>query len=197
MIDQIPFDVSVSYDERGHDIANRPAEMRQAIQWLSEQLTRADLEPRQRAQAYGMCGVWARVLHDFDAAHTFLQRALDLAQQLNDPRLLFVNRIRLAHVYQWQRQFDRSNALFADLLATSRDQPGLAAQLDFLYQHAGKNALDQQQYDRAEQYFTQALHLRRLKADPALIESTEQALAALQHQRQHRKLNESDSAPGS
>lgn len=184
MIDQIPFDVSVSYDERGHDVANQPAEMRQAIDWLCEQLTRTDLELRQRAQVYGMCGVFSRTLHDFDAAHRFLQQALDLAQQLDDPRLLFNNRIRLAHVYQWQGLFDRSNALFEDLLTTSLDQPSFAAQLDFLYQHAGKNALDQQQYERAEQYFQQALQLRRVKADPALIESTEHALAIAQQHKQ-------------
>lgn len=185
MIDQIPFDVSVSYDERSHDVANQPAEMRQAIDWLCQQLTRADLEPRQRVQVYGMCGVFSRTLHDFDAAHRFLQQALDLAQQLDDQQLLFINRIRLAHVYQWQGLFDRSNALFEDLLTTSRDQPSLASHLDFLYQHAGKNALDQQQYELAESYFLEALQLRRVKADPALIESTEQALAVVQQRRPH------------
>lgn len=184
MIDQVPFDVSVTYDEQVHEVARRPAEMRQAIGRLSERLEDAALDRRQRARVYGMCGVYARILRDFDAAHTFLRQALDLAEQLDDQRLILVNRIRLAHVYQWQAQYARSNELFENLLATSHDQPLLASHLDFLYQHAGKNALDQQQYDRAEHYLREALRLRRAKADPALIESTKHALALVRQRKQ-------------
>ncbi|HEY0735936.1 MAG TPA: hypothetical protein VGD69_13570 [Herpetosiphonaceae bacterium] len=183
MSDQVPFDVSVTYDEQGHEVASRPAEMRRAIGWLSERL--AGLDRRQRARVCGLCGVYARILRDFDAAHAFLHQALDLAAQLGDERLLFNNRIRLAHVYQWQAQYARSNELFENLLATSHDQPLLASLLDFLYQHAGKNAFDQQQYDRAEHYLREALRLRRVKGDLALIESTEHALALVQQRKQH------------
>lgn len=185
VLDRIPFDVSFGYDEQGHEVANRPAEMRQALHWVSEQLTYPELDRRERAQLYGMGGVFARILRDFDSAHMLLRQALDLAEQLGDERLIFINRIRLAHVYQWQAQYTRSNELFETLLAACRDQPLLASHVDFLYQHAGKNALDQQQYDRAVYYFQEALRLRRAKADPALIESTEQALALVRQRKQH------------
>lgn len=164
------------FDDDLRDVPDQPDDLRRALPWLAEAAadpTRAD---RDRARLYGMLGVYARMLHEYATAHAALAQALRLAEQLADSRLQLVNRIRLAHVYQWQGAFEQSNALFAAALADCTADPALAAYLDFAHQHAGKNAFDQGRYAEAAQHFERALALRLQRGDPALIASTEHAL---------------------
>jgi hypothetical protein len=52
--------------------------------------------------------------------------------------------IRLAHVYQWKKNFNLSNMMFEEILKTCEREEGLGALIDFSWQHAGKNYFDQQ-----------------------------------------------------
>lgn len=49
---------------------------------------------------------------------------------------------------------------------------------DFLYQHMGKNKLDQGEYEEALAHFYKALEIRLVKNNSELIESTQLAIDA-------------------
>lgn len=54
---------------------------------------------------------------------------------------------------------------------------------DFVLQHLGKFLFERQRYDEAHAALTRALVLHETRADPALLASTRQALAAVQRAR--------------
>ena len=189
MSDDVPFDVSYHFDDQLRDVPNAPGEMAQAVAWLQDQLAHADLPPRRRMQMAGQLGVYARMLGDFPAAHAALDEALGLADSLNDAGARLANEIRLAHVYQWERDFAASDARFAAVLARVAADPALARYRDFACQHAGKNCFDQGRYAEARDFFQAALAIRMDQGDPALIHSTQLALAAVA-----RRLREADQA---
>src|SRR5690606_24362032 len=121
-------------------------------------------------------GGCARMLGKLAEAERALATALALAVELEDERLQVANRLRLAHVYHWQRNFERADRLLADLIELCKREPELAVYLDFAYQHAGKCKFDQEQYTAAQRFFTRALAIRQQKGDLDLIASTQHAL---------------------
>jgi tetratricopeptide (TPR) repeat protein len=153
--------------------------MARAVAWLQAQLAQTDLAPRRRLRLAGQLGGYARMLGDFAAAHAALAEALRLADALGDAGARLANEIRLAHVYQWERNFAAGDTLFAGVLARVAADPAQARYRDFAYQHAGKNCFDQGRYAEAHDLFQAALAIRREKGDPGLIHSTQLALAAV------------------
>jgi tetratricopeptide (TPR) repeat protein len=75
-------------------------------------------------------------------------------------------------VYQWRREFEPADRLFAAALAAEVPDPLRG----HLHQHAGKCLFDQGRYAEARDHFERALDLRR-DGDPDLLASTELALA--------------------
>ncbi|BDA65879.1 hypothetical protein CAL7716_000450 [Calothrix sp. PCC 7716] len=90
-----------------------------------------------------------------------------------------VSMIRLAHVYQWQKQYAKSEELFKEAITLCQTKPEISTYLDFAYQHLGKCKFDQKQYEQALHYFEQAKQLRIKKSDSSLIESTQLAINIL------------------
>jgi tetratricopeptide (TPR) repeat protein len=172
---EIPFDVSYHLDENLRDIPNNPAQMQQAVEFLQFQLQQ---ETKERAiiQLLGLLGVYARMLHDFPLAQKALTSAHDLSRTIGEEKLIVVNMIRLAHVYQWQQQYTKSEELFEEAITLCQTKPEISTYLDFAYQHLGKCKFDQKQYEQALYYFEQAKELRVKKGDLSLIESTQVAL---------------------
>lgn len=175
-----PFDLSYSFDERLREGPCDPVSMGQGVDWLCEQLEQPGRSPREQARLAGQIGAYGRMLGRDALAHAAIQRALRIAEELGDLRLLIVNTLRLAHLEQWQGRFDVSTARFTWAIQQCEERPELASLLDTALQHAGKNVFDQGQYDLARSYFTRALGLRRQKGDPELLRSTEHALAVLE-----------------
>jgi tetratricopeptide (TPR) repeat protein len=175
MID-VPFDVSFHFDENLRDVPNCPAEMRLAVTALQAQLTDPSLDPQRRIQLLGSIGTYARMLEDLALAHQALSWAVELADRAGNRRLKTANLGRLAHVYQWQHNYRVSEDLFEAMILSCQQEPDLFLYLDFAYQHAGKCQFDQQQYPAALGYFEQALALRLIKTDRALIDSTQLAI---------------------
>lgn len=172
----IPFDLSFHFNAELRDVPNRPEEMQAAVVWLAERVGDLALDERRRAQLAGMLVVCARMLHDYPAALAAAQTALALADRLGDARLALVNQARLAHVYQWQGDFARSNALFGKLLDACATNPDLASYRDSICQHAGKNLFDQGRYAEAAALFEEALALREQRGNAELIASAQLAL---------------------
>jgi tetratricopeptide (TPR) repeat protein len=86
------------------------------------------------------------------------------------------NSIRLAHVYQWMKHFDRAEALFIVVINKCREDSQASEYLSFALQHYGKLTFDQERYDEALEYFEAAMELRRNAGDQSLIDSTQLAL---------------------
>lgn len=173
------FDWDHTFDERLREVPNDPVSMGHGIDWLCEQLERPGPSLREQARLAGQIGAYGRMLGRDALALAALQRALRIAMELGDQRLLVVNMLRLAHLEQWQGRFEESTPRFAWAIQQCEEHPELAGLLDTAYQHAGKNAFDQGQHALAHQYFSRALELRRQKGDPELLRSTEHALAML------------------
>lgn len=175
--DLLSGDLSYRFDEALREVAASPADMHRAIHVLQGQLDQPALETRQGLQILGRIGIYARILHDFTTAEQVLREAIALGEQADNPIATLVNELRLAHVYQWRGQYNLSNQMFMILIARCEQQPALADYLDFIYQHAGKNAFDQGLYADALAYFEQAWTLRRQKQNQGLLASTNFALS--------------------
>jgi tetratricopeptide (TPR) repeat protein len=177
---ELPFDTSFSFDESLHEVPTSPAEMQQAIRYLTQRLATIPEQSQQAITMLGMIGSYARIVRDFIQAEHALGQAIEQSAQCDDPTLHFINQLRLAHVYQWQGQYTRSTPFFEALLQRCQHDPRLAAYRDFAYQHAGKNRFDQGDYHGALDYFLHALALREDKGDVALLESTRYAVMVTQ-----------------
>jgi tetratricopeptide (TPR) repeat protein len=174
---ETPFNISCYYGDNLQDYPNNPAEMRQAVDYWEAQLTQPELDIRDRIRLLTRIGTYARTLRDLDRAEEAHKAAIELAKSIDNVRLKTQNRIKLAHVYQWQQQYAESEAVFEAMIATCQHEPEVADFLDFAYQHYGKCKFDQQRYAEALQLFEQALELRHSKGNQELIDSTELAIA--------------------
>jgi tetratricopeptide (TPR) repeat protein len=171
----IPFNVKYHFDENLREVPESRTAMEQAVDFLKTQLlNRTGIEDEDNMRLHSLIGAYSRILGDYPTAEKHLKKALAYSEQLDDARPSIVNLIRLAHVYQWEGKFDKSNAMFDNLIEMCEgDYESL---LDTVYQHAGKNRFDQEQYVEALALFEKALELRQSKDNPSLIESTEHAI---------------------
>ena len=176
----IPFDISYTFDSDLRDVPHSPQEMEKAVLYLEARIASGELDELEEIQALGMAGVLLRVLGRLDKAHDCLERAVALCKQQGNVRGELVNTLRLAHVYQWQRDYATADALFSSALAWCKSDPSLADYLDFAYQHTGKSLFDQGRYHEAAEMFERALKIRLNKGDAELIGSTRLALETTQ-----------------
>ena len=117
-----------------------------------------------------VAGNAARLLGRDEEAVAELGESLALAEKLGDERAAATARIRLGEAH---RCFDRLAEAEA-CLRIALDGP--ADVQDFALQHLGKTLLDAGRAAEAAQALGAALELRRVKGDPALVASTEEAL---------------------
>ena len=163
------------------DVPDDPAAMEGAIRYLEERLPILDnLSIAQQITTLSRLGSYCRILNRLDEAQTYLEKAVAISQRENYPTTTLINRIRLAHVHQWQRRFDLSDPIFQDCITLCEIDPTLQPYLDFAYQHYGKSLFDQAHYAEAVSFFQAALDIRLHKGDKELIGSTELALKTTQ-----------------
>ena len=166
------------YDEQTlRDYSNDPEAVRAFLVDLKTQFE-ASSDISQQVSLLGEMGVYLRVLGELDTAEAKLQEALRLIEENGLGLKKDVQqKIRLAHVYQWQKNFTKSDAFFVEILSICRSDEDAEVYLDFALQHAGKNFFDQERYAEALECFSKTLTLREgRKAPPDQIESTQQAL---------------------
>ena len=177
---RVPFNLSFHFDDRLRDVPDEPEAVRLALSWLRSQLTQTN-DTHQQVQILGLIGAHARQLMELYAAQAALQRAIDLSNKIGDLRLKTANTIRLAHVYQWQENFKKSERYYNAVIDSCQSKAEIASYLDFAYQHAGKCKFDQKQYAAAQTYFQKALLIRLRKDERDLINSTRQAIERTRH----------------
>lgn len=146
------------------------------IQFLHDQLKTLH-EPRELVRTLGELGVHLRSADRFTEAESALIKALEIiAEAKLGVAAEIQQKIRLAHVYQEQKDFVRSNALFDECLAVCQKEK-LDHYYPFALQHQGKNMFDQKRYAEALGFFERALKLRLGMGVPQeQIQSTEQAI---------------------
>jgi tetratricopeptide (TPR) repeat protein len=93
-----------------------------------------------------------------------------LADVLGDARRWTVATIRLAEAHRSSDRLELAERLLREALGTGTCR-------DFGLQHLGKTLLDAGRRDEAIEALEAALLLRRAAGNPALVASTEQALA--------------------
>jgi len=90
---------------------------------------------------------------------------------------LIQNLIRLAHVYQWKREFEKSHALFDQAKSLIEEDLVSKVLRAAYHQHLGKLYFDQQYFDKAQNEFSTALNIREsISAPHDQIESSKAAL---------------------
>ena len=172
----IPYNISYTFDQNLRDVPDSPGDMARAVEYLGAKLKSGELSVRDQARLLGQMGVLCRMLLRLEEAEHYCERTVTICCQLGDARCEVVNRIRLAHVYQWQRRFDESDRLFLWALELCERDPNVADYLDFVRQHYGKSLFDQGRYVEAMEMFERALEIREKKGDAALVESSRVAL---------------------
>ncbi len=140
------------------------------------------IEPLERVNLFGEIGVYLRSLDQFDEAENYLLEALKIiaTNDLGIPKEV-QQKIRLAHVWQEKKEFNKSNNLFAEVIKTCRNDIDAGTYIDFALQHAGKNCFDQGQFRLALDCFSEALDIRtRKNSPPDQVESSQAAIRRTQ-----------------
>ena len=132
---------------------------------------------KEKLPYYEILGHSHRILKNLGLAEEFLKKAVALSA-VESPAKQLQNLIRLAHVYQDQKQFKKSKALFdqaRELLNFYEVSDTLRAAY---HQHLGKYYFDQSFYGLSLTEFELAYKIRlSVKAPRDQIESTELALS--------------------
>jgi len=170
--------INFTFDQNLHEVPDAPQEFKAYLfKKVSELETIED--PFGRASHLSQIGALFRIIRRLDEAESFLKEADTLIQKHEMGRVVWViNRLRLAHVLQWKKVFEVSTEMFQEILEVCESDANTTEQLDFAWQHLGKNYFDQGIYDLALKAFQTALKIRQeKKAAPDLIRSSETAIA--------------------
>ncbi len=155
------------------EVADDPWRLREIRDQLTGKLEgRADNAGR--ARLLSLRAVVSRILGELPQALADAKLALAHAEATGELRRIAIAQARLAHVLQWQGEYDEADRLFT--LANSTELPDRLRAT--MHQHFGKSAYDQGRYIEACNHFERALELRKTE-DPELIAQTELALDAV------------------
>ena len=154
-------------DDSLRDHANDPEALSQIVKELRSSLLQ-EKDATKRCELFGELGVALRVLEKPIEAEAALAASLKLVQSAKlGVRLETQQRIRFAHVLQWQRRFSEASALFDEVILACQEFPEAAPLLAFAHQHSGKNHFDQGKFKEALADFEKALALRLEQQAPA------------------------------
>lgn len=165
-------------NDRLRDVPCDPEGLKEYISELNESL-KTTSEAKTQVSLLGEMGVHLRSLLDLESAKNKLLQALKIIHENQlGLKLEVQQKIRLAHVLQWQGLYDESNIHFQEIIAVCRTNDSATIYLDFALQHSGKNLFEQKRYSEALSQFEEAMDLRIQRNAPAdQIDSTQLALA--------------------
>lgn len=171
-IENIPFEMSYTFDEKLREKPISLAQMKQGITFLKTTLTHFAHSNISYAKQCGLIGVYARIIGNLSESKAYLREAIERYEGSQHTQGIFINKLRLAHVYHWEKDFEKANEIFTELFHMLQ-QNDLTHYEDFLYQHYGKSKLDEGDSNTALTYFQKALQIRVEKGNEELIQSTE------------------------
>lgn len=169
-----------TFDSNLQENLENPEDVNEHIQRLLSSLPLTS-DFTERAKILGNVGAFLRMLKRLDEAQKYLEEAIGLLEPVGENGLLLqIQKIRLAHIFQWQKKFDLSNRFFNDLINDANCGKGSEV-IDFIWQHAGKNFFDQHRYAESVDAFNKALKIRLDKGSPVdQIESSKIAILEAQ-----------------
>lgn len=158
-------------------IPKDPEYLKNYIGSLSVELENIN-EPGERAKVLAEMGTFSKNINQLKDAEKYLREALSLVQENKlGIRSEIVYKIRLAHVIQYGRNFQKSDEMFFEIMEVCQKNEIAKDLLDFAWQHSGKNLFDQKKYSKALECFEKALEIRvSKKAAQDLIESSQVAV---------------------
>ncbi|WP_230875029.1 tetratricopeptide repeat protein [Lysinibacillus cavernae] len=177
----IPYNLDFYFDKHLREVPISKNDMIKGIDFLKNEILSHCDNGQELASIYGLIGVYSRIINKIEESKKYLSLAIELNRQLGNHKRIFVNELRLAHTYQWEKNFQESNKIFKKLMEQSENNSD-NHYLDFVYQHYGKNLYDQSDYRLALTYFEKALRLRVNKGNQELIDSTEYAISICNEQ---------------
>jgi len=122
-------------------------------------------------------GFVLRVLGRLDEAEAMLKEALSLSSDHPNPLRSLQNMMRLAHVYQWKKDFKKANGIFSDVKKMLKGSGVSDGILSTFHLHFGKLLFDQEKFKEAESHFKMALEIREtIKAPQDQVSSSRFAL---------------------
>lgn len=148
---------------------------KKGIDDLIEQLKQTNTVIEQ-AKLHSSIGTYQRIAGFLDASFQHLMKARKLLIESEHKRFYLINEIRLAHTFQFLKQFEQAETCFQHIENYIAQHPSYQNLLHFVYQHKGKNYFEQQQYHLAEECINKALELRQILGDESLVESSVYAL---------------------
>jgi HTH-type transcriptional regulator, pleiotropic regulator of extracellular virulence genes len=151
----------------------------QEVDQLRSELNQVS-RPQDELSILGRLGDRLRLSADTRAESlSMLYRAVQLATELDADTSRIANQIRLATALQYAGRHLEAIRLFEETLSLIRqtDQTPL---LDYALQHFGKCLAEVNEVERAAGCFRQALKIRRDLGDRGLLDSTLEALAAIE-----------------
>lgn len=168
---------SYYFDENLRDIPSYPEDLKKHIETLRLEISKKK-SPLDQVRLMGEIGVYLRQLLQLNEAEFFLTQALRTIEEHQlGIKYLTQQKIRLAHVFQWKKEFNKSSKLFSEAVASCRNNNELQNLLPFTLQHYGKDLFDQKKFKEALLCFNEALEIRlRQNAPIDQIESTKLAI---------------------
>ena len=165
------------------EIVDDPLPLREILDVVQQALAdSADEDRAERSRLYGQRCVLLRLLGDLDGALT--AGRLSLRYSGDDPELVTVAGIRLAHVHQWRGEYQTADGIYAQALEGAPD-----GYRSFTCLHAGKSRYEQGEADAAIRHFENAVRLR--STGPVdLLAAADQALAAARRLKADTDLSE-------
>ncbi len=163
------------YPENPEDVSNKIKEL------IIESENCNDIKKYVSLQ--GMVGVHQRTLMLLNESENTLRGVLEIISKENLSISLYAqNKIRLAHVYQWQRKFDKSNLAFEEIIGLCSSNEDASQYLHFAFQHHGRNLFDQKKYQEAFEKFECALKIRNeINAPEDQLQSTRAAIEVVKN----------------
>jgi GNAT superfamily N-acetyltransferase len=129
-------------------------------------------------------GMALRTLGRLDEAEETLVKALGLAKSIAPHSRVVQNMARLAHVYQWQGEFQKAYELYRQIKVIVKEKPISKGLTAALHQHLGKVFFDEGYLGAAQAEFAVALKMRELLRVPEdQIESSRSSLAEARRRR--------------
>jgi len=172
----IPFDVGYTFDESLREVPTNTDQMVAAVDWLVSQAKDTAEGSQARATVTSLLGVYCRIIGQLDEAEAYMLEAISTFAAGQQLEKLFVARLRLASVFQWQKRFEEADVLLKELDKAAIAEPRLESYRHFVWQHRGKSAFDQGRYAEARDDFARSLVERRAKGLQDLIKSSEFSL---------------------
>lgn len=127
---------------------------------------------------YGIIGNLYRICEEPEEALNYLQECLNISLEEDNIKKEIVSLIRLGEALKYANQPQKALKLFNSAYTKCRSH-NVELYLDFTLQHKGKCLMELGELEEAEICFVQSLELRKQKAEPSLIKSTEMALTLI------------------